>query len=381
MLSRLAPVGSPIAIRCTGEVPWKEYCPGYKAVPVSSGTAALALALFVAKSLSENTGDCEVILPAYGCPDLISAAVYAGVEPVLVDFDEGEPRLSLNKVAEAVNARTVAIVAVNFLGIPERLLELKGVAEANNCLLIEDNAQWFPDEGADLVGDCAIASFGRGKPINLMGGGLLLLRDDLTPPGLKMEGRAERLSGMLYTGKLLAYNILITPQFYGLLDRLPFLAAGETIYKELADIALMPMYAQRLILANIESYRARDLSTQMALSEMVLRSGGLIDLPETALGVGAARKARLLRYPLLARRPENRDYLLEVLCSEGLGATTMYERPLMEIPGVVSHASLYEKDDNARSFAQRLLTLPTHQLVSDKHLNRLAELLSLSEEW
>lgn len=51
---------------------------------VNSGTAALSLSLIVAKTT--NAEKNEVILPAYGCPDLVAAIEYAGLIPVIVDI-------------------------------------------------------------------------------------------------------------------------------------------------------------------------------------------------------------------------------------------------------------------------------------------------------
>jgi dTDP-4-amino-4,6-dideoxygalactose transaminase len=59
-----------------------------------SGTAALAVAIKVSIEY-KDIQQPEIILPAYGCPDLISATVYAGAKPVLVDLEHQRPWMDL----------------------------------------------------------------------------------------------------------------------------------------------------------------------------------------------------------------------------------------------------------------------------------------------
>src|SRR5262245_23054839 len=56
-----------------------------------SGTEALAAALCEARRLARTPPGVrpEAVLPAYGCPDLVSACVFAGVHPRLVDNAPG----------------------------------------------------------------------------------------------------------------------------------------------------------------------------------------------------------------------------------------------------------------------------------------------------
>ena len=57
---------------------------------------------------------------------------------------------------------------------------LRPLADAAGAVLIEDSAQAFPrDGGGDFwQGDLVVLSFGRGKPVSLLGGGAVLYRDE-----------------------------------------------------------------------------------------------------------------------------------------------------------------------------------------------------------
>src|SRR5690606_25588815 len=117
---------------------------GYEAIFLDSGTSALSGAIKLAIDARKPAGTPEVLIPAYGCPDLISAIVAQGATPVLVDFIQNRPWMDLEKVEEAISANTVGIVAVNFLGIPERLPQLSAIAKHHSVHLIDDSAQCFP---------------------------------------------------------------------------------------------------------------------------------------------------------------------------------------------------------------------------------------------
>src|SRR5690606_34335161 len=227
----LPPAGHAIAWRGKDH-PLPQF-PGYRSLWVNSGTAALAAAMWLARQRQPSIAQPEVILPAYGCPDLVAAAVHAGVRPVLVDIGSEDPGYDLDALAAALSARTVAVVAVNFLGIAERLQQLREcIAAFPQIALIEDDAQWFPEPlpAPPLEGDYICISFGRGKPVSLLGGGLLLVKDSL-PTDWPIQPAAD--AGAALLPKLLAYNALLRPAAYGLISRNPFLKLGQTVYKPL----------------------------------------------------------------------------------------------------------------------------------------------------
>ena len=80
---RLSPVGEPIALQTNAPPGAGVFPEHYEPLLLNSGTAALSLAMTIAAGSAE-TSSPEVILPAYGCPDLLAAAYYAGLRPVLV---------------------------------------------------------------------------------------------------------------------------------------------------------------------------------------------------------------------------------------------------------------------------------------------------------
>src|SRR3954469_7233853 len=83
------------------------------AVALNSGTAALHLAL---DAIGLRAGD-EVIIPAYTFTATAEVVLYFGATPVMVDVDARTLNIDPRRVAEAVTARTKAIIPVHFGGL------------------------------------------------------------------------------------------------------------------------------------------------------------------------------------------------------------------------------------------------------------------------
>jgi dTDP-4-amino-4,6-dideoxygalactose transaminase len=112
-----------------------EACQVPHAVAVSSGTAALHLAVL---ALGIGPGD-EVIVPAYTFPATANVVALAGARPVLVDVDPATMNLDLARLSDAVTERTRAVLAVHLFGRP---LDWDGLVSAlpAEVKLLEDAA-------------------------------------------------------------------------------------------------------------------------------------------------------------------------------------------------------------------------------------------------
>ncbi len=213
MFYQLPPAGNPVCLshRGAGESLLRDVFHPYTPEYYSSGTAALAASIIAAIRL-KGVDAPEVILPAYGCPDLVSAAVFAGAKTVLVDLVRDRPWMDLDQVSLHINTHTVAVVAVSLFGIPERMEELRLVLDQHGVVLIEDSAQAFPRKpGAGFwSGDLVVLSFGRGKPVSLLGGGAVLFRDrELGVHLAAVTGSTAGAARMRLRAAI--YNLMISP--------------------------------------------------------------------------------------------------------------------------------------------------------------------------
>jgi perosamine synthetase len=112
-----------------------EACGTSDAVVVSSGTAALHLAVL---ALGVGPGD-EVIVPAYTFPATANVVELCGARAVLVDVDPDTFNLDIAGVAAALTPRTKAVLAVHLFGRPVEWEELQR-AVPQEVVLIEDAA-------------------------------------------------------------------------------------------------------------------------------------------------------------------------------------------------------------------------------------------------
>lgn len=366
----LPPVGNSICLAPRLPLPAFE---GYRDLWLNSGTAALALAFLHARRMQPERNDPEVIVPAYACPDLVAAAVHAGVRPVVVDIQENDPGYDLKALQQSLGENTLAVVAVNFLGLTDRLDAIRRILPPDTAL-VEDNAQWHPEPDGALKGEYVIASFGRGKPASVLGGGLLLVRQDLPLDISWVKEQFSNTEGQAAPSmsrhrlKAMAYNLLRKPPAYFCINRSRLFSLGETRYRPLEGIANMSPACQTLVAANVQDYLMQDRWRELFYDELVA------DLPGLKI-MDKQRRRRLLRYPLLCGDREQRDAVLNALERQGLGASVLYRRPLGEIPGVEEVLVIKEKVVNAHRFADRLLTLPLHSDVSLSHLKRIAATL------
>jgi perosamine synthetase len=151
----------------------EEFCdylslPSGNAVAVSSGTAALFLALW-----SLETRGQEVAFPVYACSALRNAVAMAGARQTLVDVSPGSPNID-----PAAAARLVAgiVIAPHMFGLPMDLRCMEGKR------IVEDCAQSLGASAAGrktgLLGCVGIYSFYATKMITSGGQGGMLVSND-----------------------------------------------------------------------------------------------------------------------------------------------------------------------------------------------------------
>jgi dTDP-4-amino-4,6-dideoxygalactose transaminase len=338
----------------------------YGALICGSGTQALALAIADARIRSDSARP-EVILPAYACPDLITASVYAGVYPRLVDTAAGEWGYDLGQLRTAISSDTVAVVAVNLLGVGDQASRLRQIATECDTLLIQDSAQHLPPQlPAAWLGDYVVLSFGRGKPLNLLRGGALLhpsnraadLAAGIQEPAASTRDRflESRLAG-------LAFNVATHPGVYAFSSRLLGGSLGSTRYKTLAAIRSVSAGTMAQVASGLCEYRdaaGYDASIWRAACEEWLSRG----IEPLRCNSQESSDSTRLRLPLLARDERLCAAIVAALNARGLGASRLYGTSLERIADVPIEVARQGPFPNAAELARRLFTLPTHSSVS-----------------
>ncbi len=150
------------------------------AVALSSGTAALHLALL----LAGVAGGDEVLVPSFTFIATAAAATYLGARPVFVDCAADSWNMDPDLVGEELDARAAAgrlpaaVVPVDLYGEPAAYDRLAAHCDRHGVPLVEDAAEALGSalEGrpAGSFGAAGVISFNGNKIITTSGGGALV---------------------------------------------------------------------------------------------------------------------------------------------------------------------------------------------------------------
>jgi len=184
-----------------------QVCEVKHAVAVSSGTAALHLAL-LAHGL--GPGD-EVITSPFTFVASVNSILLTGARPVFVDIDEETFNLNSALVERALTPQTRAILPVHLYGYMCDMEALQAIADKHGLTIVEDACQAI---GATYRGQAA-GSFGTGafslyatKNVMAGEGGMITTNDDT----IAEQCRLLRNHGMKrrYYHEQLGYNLRLS---------------------------------------------------------------------------------------------------------------------------------------------------------------------------
>lgn len=378
----LPPAGHPIPIKVffqsflkkgTKQDFLQEWFPDRQVFWVSSGTAALTLSL---KAISGNSSRKKVILPAYSCPSVLASVIKAGLQPVLCDMAPNSFQMDLDQLKRKIDFDTLAVIAVHLFGIPENMSDLGELTKKEGVILIEDAAQAFGNGHLGSFGDIGILSFGRGKPLTLLGGGAVLVNNIEFKEAIVQEyGLLPQKTGPSFLGyllSLLVYSKFFHPNLYWVPQRLPWLKLGETIFTMDFEIRRLNCFVLKIGSMMISGFD-NIAKIRMDLATVYAERLGRLK-PEFIFFPKIDDDATyLLRFPLVLRKTEKRDIILNTLREKGLGATGMYPVPLNEQQGIPNGLFGGESYPNAKQISKGILTLPLHEHVRIEDINLICQ--------
>jgi dTDP-4-amino-4,6-dideoxygalactose transaminase len=151
------------------EKEFASFCRGEYAIGVSSGTAALWMAL---TGLGIGPGD-EVITVPNTFVATVEAICLCGAKPVLVDVEEATYNMNPALIEAAITPRTKAIIPVHLFGQMADMDPIMAVAKSHGLLVIEDACQAhgaeYQGRPAGSIGDAGCFSFYPGKNLGAYG--------------------------------------------------------------------------------------------------------------------------------------------------------------------------------------------------------------------
>ena len=153
-------------------------------IPCANGTDALQIALM---ALELKSGD-EVITTNFSFASTIEVILLLGLKPVVVDVDPRTFNIDPSLIQDKITDKTKAIIPVHLYGQSCRMEEILEIANKNNLLIIEDNAQALGSkykfansqkQMSGSIGDIATTSFFPSKNLGCYGdGGAIFTNSD-----------------------------------------------------------------------------------------------------------------------------------------------------------------------------------------------------------
>jgi dTDP-4-amino-4,6-dideoxygalactose transaminase len=160
------------------EEKFSEYLKCKHAVCTFSGKQALYIIL---KSLNFRKGD-EILIPSYTASSVPMTVIYAGLKPVFVDVDQETFNINPNLIESEINRKTKAVIATHIHGLPCNIETISKICNKHNLILIEDCAHGLDAEykgkKVGTFGKVSFFSFGPGKHLSTLGGGMIVSNDD-----------------------------------------------------------------------------------------------------------------------------------------------------------------------------------------------------------
>ena len=152
-------------------------------IMVNSGSSAnlLMLASLISSGQYDLQKGDEVIVPAVSWSTTYFPVTQYGLKLVFVDVDKETLNINVNKIEEAITSKTKIIFAVNLLGNPCEINDLKKICSNNNLILIEDNCEslgaMYSDKFTGTFGLMGSFSFFFSHHMQTMEGGMILTND------------------------------------------------------------------------------------------------------------------------------------------------------------------------------------------------------------
>jgi len=192
------------------EKKFAEYLKVRYAIAVPSARMGLYLIL---KALKISKGD-EIILSSYNYRPIPNIIKMIGAKPVFVDVDLETYNIDPKLIEQRITRRTKVIIVTHMQGLPCELNSIFKIAKKYNLKLIEDCAHSLGAEyrgrKVGSFGEAGIFSFGTGKHLYTVDGGMVVTNDNKLSDVIRNELRHFKAStGLKIIKKFISSAILV----------------------------------------------------------------------------------------------------------------------------------------------------------------------------
>ncbi len=323
------------------ESAFAEECGVDHAVGVSSGTAAIRLAL---QAADVGPGD-DVFVPGHTFFATVSPVLSLGANPVFVDVDSETYTMDPDSLADAAAdaENPAAVIPVHIYGCLAEMGAIRSIADEHDLFVLEDACQaHFGDRGEDVAGaagDAGAFSFYPSKNMTVAGDGGMVTTDD---PDLAREMRELRNHGRDDAG---------THLHLGLNYRLDETNAAVGIDQ----------------LERVRDWNERRNAAAQRYTERLADVDGVETPtePDDAFHV----------YHLYVVQTDDRDGLREHLDDRGIGTGIHYETPAHRHPAVEDRTDPDTLPVTER-LVDRIVSLPMHPRIEDDEVDTVCEAIA-----
>ena len=299
------------------------YCECKHAVGISSGTAALHLAL---EACEVGPGD-EVITVANTYVATALAITYTGATPVFIDIDPQTYNMTAELVEAKITTKTRAIMPVHLYGQPADMDPILELAHQHGLRVVEDDSHahgaTYKGRKVGSLGDIGCFSFYPSKNMGAYGDGGIVTTND--------GELFEKLRVLRYVGQ----RIKFVHEVIGFQERLDELQAAALSVK----------------LRYLDEWNTRR-QKWAALYDQILENA-----PVVRPYVAPYARHVYYSYAILVKAEERND-LMNFLADRDVGSFAMYPTP---VPMLGCYQDLgYQPEDFpvAAEYAERVVNLP-----------------------
>jgi dTDP-4-amino-4,6-dideoxygalactose transaminase len=280
----------------------------------------------------------EVIVPSFTFAATANAVAVTGATPVFVDIEPDSYCIDPQRAAEAITAKTRAIIPVHLYGHPAAMPQLMDLAAEHKLLVLEDAAQ---AHGATLAGrpagawgDAAAFSFYPTKNMTSGEGGMVVTAD----PELARMVRLLRNQGMEQRYR---------NEVAGLNNRMTDIHAA----------------IGRVQLRKLESWTVERITNAAFLT------ANMAGVTPPAVAEGA----RHVYHQYTIRVPGDRDAFVAALAEAGVGSGVYYPVPVHRLPAYDLDLDLPETERAAAA----VISLPVHPALKQEDLVQIASAVTV----
>jgi dTDP-4-amino-4,6-dideoxygalactose transaminase len=317
---------------------FKEYVGAGHAIAVSSGTAALHVAL-LAKGI--GMGD-EVITTPFTFIATANSVLYTGAKPVFADIEPDTFNIDPEDIKRKITKRTKAIIPVDLYGHPAEMKAIMEIAEDKGLAVIEDACQ---AHGAKYDGkaagsfDIGCFSFYPTKNMTTGEGGIITCND----PAVAEKARMIKSHGskIRYYHDMIGFNLRMT------------------------DLGAAIGLAQ---LKKVEAFNQKRIENSALMSEKLKGVRGIVT-PVVRHGCRHVFHQYTIR--VTDGFPTDRDGLSKVLNAASIGNSVFYPVPI-HMQKLYKELGYDESHPVAERAAREVMSLPVHPSITKEDIEIIA---------